>query len=113
SRRARPVLLRESIPAGCRRKTAPQNHNKGRARFSRGPINENKTVPDLWGRRAPGLAFTGGGGAAAGRITHHLAVGELDRQELAAGVSVPQRVDGDFDLHARRAGLWKPALPRH
>src|SRR5215510_3350886 len=51
-------------------------------------------------------------GRAARRVAHHLAVGERDRQELAARLPVAQRMNVRLDLHPRRERLRQPALPR-
>src|SRR5438093_9255117 len=51
-------------------------------------------------------------GRTAGRVAHHLAVGERDRQELTTRFPVAQRVNVRLDLHPRRERLRQPALPR-
>src|SRR5207253_1106397 len=60
------------------------------------------------GLRSRGLSWTTGPGA---RITKLLPVGEGDLQELAARVSIAERMDDERNGHAGRERLRDPALP--
>src|SRR5882672_4402864 len=51
-------------------------------------------------------------GGTTGRIAQHLAVRECDRQKLAAGLPVAQRMNVRLDFHPGRERLWQPALSR-
>src|SRR5215470_1187677 len=76
----------------------------------------------IWARRhvVPARGMTGSlqpsvvgrAGRTTGWIAHHLAVREGDRQKLAAGLPVAQRMNVRLDRHSRRQRLWQPALPR-